>query len=581
MRKFLFAFIAFIVSCQTLQGPRPPYVPPTRTDALGFAQKALDSGQPVDAIAWLLRTGELSVEELSLRTRAVEELKKAFGGLMDGARFGEALNWTDGLRLAGIEIPVPRTQEVQRKLLAHFLEKEWGAPAGALILQMMKLPGFTQEEILGWRDVLYRERNKAGLEELVSNYPGLVLTNEQKTWLAETTGAPDWLKGTVMVFVNKGIKVERGMGIPDIIIGSAFYIDRRGYLLTNYHVIESEVDPEYEGFSRLSILPANGRGERIPARVVGWDKNLDVALLKTEREAPFVFSLTSSPDVLQGERVLALGSPAGLESTVTSGIVSALQRPFLPLGTAIQVDAPVNPGNSGGPLVTPDGKVIGLVFAGAPDFQGLNFAVDIDFIVPILPRLYSGAEVERSWMGFGVYDGPDGIKVNYLFPEGPAEVSGIPLGAKVERLNGIPVIQPADIHRLLSSLNTGSLVTINWSKGDTQSESYIVLQKRGRNPLLKALESDGPISLTSHILGMDLESVGDPGGRNFRVLKTYVGTAADQLNLSEGDPITLLNWQVDPEHETLLVQLFLKRRLGGYLESSVQFGLELNPFLMF
>ena len=172
------------------------------------------------------------------------------------------------------------------------------------------------------------------------------------------------LKGTVSILVNKGIRIEKGVGYPDRDIGSGFFIDKRGYVLTNYHVVQSEVNPEYEGFSRLYIRLPESENERIPAQVVGWDSVLDLALLKTQVEPDYVFPILSKSYCQPGDRIFAIGSPGGLSSTVTSGIVSASGRRFLQIGSSLQVDVPINPGNSGGPLLNEDGSLIGVVFAG-------------------------------------------------------------------------------------------------------------------------------------------------------------------------------------------------------------------------
>ncbi|MCG8477506.1 MAG: S1C family serine protease, partial [Spirochaetales bacterium] len=136
----------------------------------------------------------------------------------------------------------------------------------------------------------------------------------------------DMLAGTVTIWVNRGIRIQNGVGVPDRVIGSGFFVDPRGYLITNYHVISSEVDPEYEGFSRLFIKLPGRPDERVPARVIGYDRIFDLALLKVEIDPAYVFSLSDTRELEPGEAVLALGSPGGLDSTITSGIVSASGR---------------------------------------------------------------------------------------------------------------------------------------------------------------------------------------------------------------------------------------------------------------
>lgn len=159
------------------------------------------------------------------------------------------------------------------------------------------------------------------------------------------------INGTVTVLVDKGIKVENGYGYADRVIGSGFFITKDGYIITNNHVIADVVDPKNKNYSKLYIKLAMDTDTKIPARVVGWDPLMDLALLKTEVDAPYVFSLGSSEDLDVGDKIYCIGSPVGLERTLTSGIVSATDRKLFTTGSVLQIDAAVNSGNSGGPCV--------------------------------------------------------------------------------------------------------------------------------------------------------------------------------------------------------------------------------------
>ena len=174
---------------------------------------------------------------------------------------------------------------------------------------------------------------------------------------------------------DKGLKVQYGNGISDIVIGSGFFIDERGYIVTNYHVIESEVDPEYEGYSRLYIKTSKDSETKVPAKVIGYDSVMDLALLKTEITPDFVFQLGSSENLEIGDQIYAIGSPLGLEKTITSGIISTTDRKITTLGTVMQLDASVNAGNSGGPAVSKEGLVQGVVFAGITGYLKLSILV--------------------------------------------------------------------------------------------------------------------------------------------------------------------------------------------------------------
>ena len=174
----------------------------------------------------------------------------------------------------------------------------------------------------------------------------------------------DCMHATVTIWVDRGIKVRNGAGYPDIIIGSGFFIDERGYLVTNHHVIESMVDTKYEGYTRLYVKLLSDPDTKIPARVVGYDSVLDLALLKVEIEPDFILSLGSSSDLQIGDKVSAIGTPIGLEGTLTAGIISSTDRKLQTVGNVFQIDAAVNSGNSGGPLIDQNMKVQAIVFAG-------------------------------------------------------------------------------------------------------------------------------------------------------------------------------------------------------------------------
>ena len=219
--------------------------------------------------------------------------------------------------------------------------------------------------------------------------------SELRTYASGTDAVADMIKGVATVWIDRGVRIEYGRGFPDRVLGSAFFVDATGILITNYHVISSEVDPAYRGYSRMYIRMGDSTSPRIPARVIGWDKTMDLALIKTEIEPEYVYSVVDwiIPNV--GDTVYAIGSPIGLEKTVTQGIVSALGRRILQIGDVIQIDAAVNSGNSGGPVIDMSGRLVGIVFAGIDQFQGLNFAVPAERLAAALPAMIAGGKAER------------------------------------------------------------------------------------------------------------------------------------------------------------------------------------------
>ena len=254
------------------------------------------------------------------------------------------------------------------------------------------------------------------------------------------------VKGVATVLIDRGIRIERGRGYPDKILGSAFFIDSSGLMVTNYHVIESEVDPKYKGYSRMYIRMGDATSPRIPARVIGWDKALDLALIKTEYSCEYVFSIIDRVVPQVGDTVIAIGSPLGLEKTVTSGIVSALSRRFLQIGDVIQIDAAVNHGNSGGPLVDTSGRLVGIVFAGIEYFQGLNFAIPAERLAAALPAMIQGGKAERPWLGMVLSETSSGAEIIYVAPNTPVANHRVPEGGVIKTFNGRKIQAP---HSLL------------------------------------------------------------------------------------------------------------------------------------
>jgi serine protease Do len=390
------------------------------------------------------------------------------------------------------------------------------------------------------------------------------------------------VRGTVTIWVNKGIKIEKGVGVPDRVIGSGFFIDPRGYLLTNYHVIESEVDPKYEGYSRLFVRPSERVEARIPAKVVGYDRIFDLALIKAELTPEYVFSSAEDPQLKVGNPIMAIGSPAGLENTVTSGIVSATGRRFLQMGDAVQVDVPVNPGNSGGPLLDSAGQLVGVVFAGIEQFEGINFVIPYSWVNKVLPELYRGGEAVHPWLGMAVRETDKGLEVLYTLPGGPADSAGLAVGDLLLAMNGTEYRKLGPLQGALLELEPGSLVALSWKHGSDTQNGYLALAERPFSPLEQALAKDQRERVMYPMFGMKLSKTGSFLWRDSYVVERVLpGSVADETGLSEGDPLTITAWKVNEEQRYAMVQIVVKKRKSGFLESAVQLAayLEVDNFI--
>ncbi len=393
------------------------------------------------------------------------------------------------------------------------------------------------------------------------------------------------IKGTVTVWVDRGLRVERRVGYADRVIGSGFFIDERGYLVTNYHVISSEVDPTYEGYSRLFIKLASDPETRIPARVIGWDPVFDLALLKTEITPPEVFRLGSSQELSVGNRIYAIGSPAGLEQTLTSGIVSAQRRRILSLGDVLQIDAPINHGNSGGPIVDEKGRVQAVVFAGIEPFEGLNFAIPVELLKIILPALYEGGKIQHAWMGAYGRTGSnttstntDGVSVVYSIPGSPLAISGVPDNTVITAFNDQPVTTLEELQNMIIREQSGTIVKITGIDDSTGNDAernwYVMLDDRPEKPGRLAFDRDVSYRVMLPLFGMQLEPIGSKD--RYSVVSLIRGSNADESGFSEQDSVELRKIDFIDEHDLVSVQLLTKRRKSGYLDAFISLTASLD-----
>jgi S1-C subfamily serine protease len=401
---------------------------------------------------------------------------------------------------------------------------------------------------------------------------------ELRSYAQDRDSPQDMIKGVATVLIDRGIRLERGRGIPDRVLGSAFFVDASGLLITNYHVIASEVDPTYEGYSRMTIRMGDSTSPRIPARVIGWDKALDLALIKTEITPEYVFSVVDRVIPQVGDSVLAIGSPGGLEKTVTMGIVSALSRRFLQIGDVIQIDAAVNHGNSGGPVVDMSGRLVGIVFAGIEQYPGLNFAVPAERLAAALPAMLAGGKAERSWLGLTIAETSNGAEIIYTSPLTPASDQQIPEGSYIRSINGRQVSAPQGLlipalQDLLFQVRPGELVALETApEKDAPAVRHVLLTvPRPEFPLAEAVKLDSRERMAAPLFGLVLApTVGKSFSRSYLIKKVIRGSIADEAGLSESDPVSIRGFRVEEKAGYVLMEIDVKKRQTGYMETTMQ-----------
>jgi serine protease Do len=279
-------------------------------------------------------------------------------------------------------------------------------------------------------------------------------------------------------------------------LGSGFIVDPKGYIITNYHVIE-KADKIYV---KLSTDPDNEDWGR-PARVIGADKATDLAVIKIETSTPLpTVKLGNSDTAAVGDWVEAIGSPFALAQTVTAGIISAKNRTIEPGASGqfqhfIQTDAAINPGNSGGPLLNMNGDVIGVntaIFTQSGGYQGLGFAMPSNTVVKVYNDLISAShKVTRGSLGITfnqglsgavnrVYGFSHGVVVRSIQPGGPAEKAGLKPGDIVLTIDGRPIKDGDDLVDEIASRRPGSSVRLGYLRDGKQADATVTIGDRDK-----------------------------------------------------------------------------------------------------
>ena len=402
--------------------------------------------------------------------------------------------------------------------------------------------------------------------------PGLCVDEEK---LPKTIS--DCINATVTVWVDQGYKVENGAGYADIVIGSGFFIDRRGYIVTNHHVISEVVNPKRKTTCKLFIKLPSDMEKKIPAKVVGYDSVMDLALLKVDYEPDFVLALGSSSELEVGDKISVIGTPIGLEGTLTSGIISSTSRTLITMGKVFQIDAAVNSGNSGGPLIDSNRTVQAIVFAGMLQYQGLNFAIPVEYLKLELPLLYRGDEFKHSWLGaFGhtkrVQNNSQGLEVQYVMPGGSASYTGLKIDDVIINADDCTISTLEDFHNVCMKYESGTIITCTYLRYGQQKQGLLYLDKRPAAPVKEVYASDFVDDAFIPILGIKMVRSSTINKKSYKIDYVLEGSIADQNGFSENDNLELIDVSFDDKNELCYVVLSIERRKKGLLNFQLGLG---------
>jgi S1-C subfamily serine protease len=282
--------------------------------------------------------------------------------------------------------------------------------------------------------------------------------------------------------------------------GTGFVVDDAGHIVTNDHVVAG---------GRIVTVQRAPRARRVRARVVGRDRSTDLALLRVDPGAAPALEplpLGDSDGVRVGDTAIAIGNPYGLQKTLTAGVVSATERTIdapdgFPITHAVQTDAAINSGSSGGPLLDAQGRVIGVNAQTEPDTTGIGYAIPVDTVKRIVPELRRRGRVERAYLGVATVElEPDlartlrlpvrrGLVVSEVTSGGPADEAGVRGARSIERgtprggdvllgIDGRRLAVDADLTMALERLRAGQQVELTLLRGDRRATLTVELGRR-------------------------------------------------------------------------------------------------------
>ena len=336
-----------------------------------------------------------------------------------------------------------------------------------------------------------------------------------------------------------------GLAMPDMPraegVGSGFIVDASGLIVTSHHVVK--------GAESVTVTLQDGR--KLEARVAGIDPKTDLALLEVDAGGPLpVVEFGNSDRTRVGDWVVAVGNPFGLGGTVTAGIVSGRGRDIGsgPYDDYLQLDAPINRGNSGGPLFDRSARVIGVntaIFSPTGGNVGIGFAIPANVAKPVIESLRTDGKVDRGWLGVQIQrigetmaealglEAPKGALVASVMPDGPAASAGLRPGDVILSFAGEPLDTMKDLPRIVAGIESGTEVDIEVWRDGARETLTATIGAQGQDTLATAATADRDGAK----LGVMLAPRGTPGKAGVTIAKVAPGSLAARNGLRPGDVI--------------------------------------------
>jgi serine protease Do len=419
-----------------------------------------------------------------------------------------------------------------------------------------------------------KDLGRAFVEVAKKVQPSVVSIRAEKT---VTSSSPmegfgeDFFKGTPFedFFKGRGAPPSKRKQTAG---GSGVVVDSKGYILTNNHVVA--------GADKITIHLFDGR--ELKGTVKGIDPKTDLAVVHVDAGDLPVAALGDSDKIEVGEWAIAIGSPFGLEKTVTVGVISAKGRSGLGTGTYedfVQTDASINPGNSGGPLVNIDGEVVGINVMIIQPGQGIGFAIPINLAKTIMTALISQGKVVRPWMGIGLQDltpeliasfkleENEGALIGQVYEGSPAEKAGLKVGDLILEIDGVKVRNSQDVVREVLRKGVGQEIKLEIIREGKKTEILVTTGEMPADPTeQKAGQAEKKewFGLRVTALTPDMaKQLGLKTAEGVVIEAVERGSVADEAGLRRGDAILEVNRRkIKDENDYLKVMEKIKPGQG-------------------